>query len=197
VINLRMWATFGNILRINAVLGLIGAALGVQSTLDLLRTHRSDDLVLIIGTLSAAMVVIAVLYWLAKPALVSGRPFFVRWLVGLYMALWVFSSLGFALIIIGVFYLFTGEPDIEERRWRSPEAPAAPRYRKPINWQPSGKVGPSGAMVYSDPQRTDHLGLIDSGIPVQVTDERDGYARVVAATGFAGWIDNRTLVRIM
>lgn len=189
-----MWAAFGNILRISAVFMLIGAALGAQSTLGLIGTQRDDTVALLLGAFSAVMAVLAILYWLAKPALVSGRPFFVRWLVGLYMAWWVISSLGFALIFIGIVYLFTGEPEPEPSFWRT-ERPASPRYKRPVDWQPSGKVGMSGAMVYSDPQRTDALGIFDSGIPVQVTDERDGYARVIAATGLAGWIDTRTLVR--
>ena len=68
-----------------------------------------------------------------------------------------------------------------------------PRFKAPAGWYATGKVGPSGAMLYDGPGSGDAAGIFDSFTPVQVVDKQGGYARVVAATGQGGWIDLRTL----
>ena len=84
------------------------------------------------------------------------------------------------------------EPDEHRASTVEPRKPK-PRFKAPRNWQATGRVGPSGATIYSDAVGGDQAGIFDSFTPVQVTDRRDGLAHVVAATGEHGWIDMRVL----
>jgi hypothetical protein len=98
------------------------------------------------------------------------------------------------LVFLGIAYLLTGEPEAKQSRVRNDvERPAAPRYRRPSNWQPTRRVGPSGTTVYYDPDRTMPVAMLDSDVPVQVTERGEGVAQVVAQTGLIGWVDVRTL----
>ena len=95
-------------------------------------------------------------------------------------------------IPIGIVYLLTADPDPSDYQRSSPKR-SGPRFKPPSNFQPTGRVGPSGATVYSDASRTMLIGHFESYIPIQILDERDGYSRVVAATGESGWVDSRTV----
>jgi hypothetical protein len=192
--NLRLWAAIGNIFRVFAVLSLISGVLAVLNVINLYRARAGDNVVFIAGAFAALILVIAFLFWEAKPALVSGSPFWARWVAGIYVVLWLISSLGLALLFIGIAYLLTGDPQPSGIRWRrEPERPAAARYRPPVNWQPTRRVGPSGTTVYYDPDRTMPVAMLDSNVPVQVTERGEGVAQVVAQTGLIGWVDVRTL----
>jgi hypothetical protein len=114
-----------------------------------------------------------------------------RVLVGLYMISWIVSTVGFGLLAVLIVYLFTGQPSAYDTAPKG--KPAKPRFKAPANWTPTAKVGPSGAMLYTDSNRSAASGLIDSYTPVQVVDKQLGAARVVSASGEAGWIDLRTL----
>jgi hypothetical protein len=192
--NLRLWAAIGNIFRVFALLSLISGVLAVFNVINLYRARAGDNLVIFLSILAAVILVIAFLFWEAKPALVSGSPFWARWVAGVYVVLWLISSLGLALVFIGIAYLLTGDPEPGETRWRrEPDRPAAPRYKRPSNWQPTRRVGPSGTTVYYDPDRTMPVAMLDSNVPVQVTERGEGVAQVVAQTGLMGWVDVRTL----
>jgi hypothetical protein len=194
MVNLRLWAAIGNIFRVFAVLSLISGVFAVVSVINLYRTRAGDNLVFISGAFAALILVVAFLFWEAKPALVSGSPFWARWVAAIYMVLWLISSLGLALVLVGIAYLLTGDPESTGVRWRrEPEHPVAPRYRPPVNWQPTRRVGPSGTTVYYDPDRTLPVAMLDSNVPVQVTERGEGVAQVVAQTGLIGWVDVRTL----
>jgi len=191
--NLRLWAAIGNIFRVFAILSLIGGLVAVLNTVNLFRGRAGDNVVFISGAFAALILVIAFLFWEAKPALVSASPGWARWVAGIYVVLWIVSTVGAALLFIGLAYFFTGEPETPSVWRREPDRPAPPRHRPPANWQATGKVGLSGATVYSDPQRQEPVGILDSEVPVQVLDLGGGVARVVAKTGLGGWIDARTL----
>jgi hypothetical protein len=186
----RVWATFGNILRLSSLgFYLIGGLLG-YSAIQLYQARVPIDRVLVPVGFGALCFVAAILLWNAKGPLVSGN-FIVRLIVGLYMLTYVVTSLGTALIFIGIVYLFTGEPASYDlvRKGKEPK----PAFKPPRNWEATGHIGPSGATLYTDATSGQPAGILDSWIPVQVTDKRNGLARVTAATGEGGWIDLRTL----
>ena len=186
-----MWAAIGNLLRLNSLLTFAGLALFSLQLPDLLDGMPSE----LVGPLIAFVVVssvFAVLLWMAKPALVSGSPFFVRWLVGLWVLLGIIGSFGFYLIFIAIAYVFTSEPE-QESIFSQRQQPAKPRFKPPRDWRPTGRIGPSGAMVYAGTDREGPIAMFVSWLPVQIVERRDGYTRVVAATGEAGWIDDRTV----
>jgi len=192
--NLRLWAAIGNIFRVFAVLTFLGGVFAVFGTINLYRARAGDNVVFLAGAVAALILVLAFLQWEAKPALVAGSPFWARWLGGVYTSLWVIGSVGLGLVLIGVAYLLTGEPDASAlHRSNEVERPVAPRYRRPTNWQPTRRVGPSGATVYYDPDRTMPVARLDSDVPVQVTERGEGVAQIVVQTGVMGWVDVRTL----
>lgn len=186
----RIWATIGNLLKISAFLGFVGATFAGYQVFQLNELGARDDLVLRGAAVTAAMFVVALITWNLKGPLVSGN-FIVRLLVGLYMLLWVIASLGLGLVVIGVVYLFTSEPASYDvvRKGKPPKSP----FKPPRNWEQTGRIGPSGATLYTDAARGAPSGILDSWIPVQIVDKRNGLARVVAATGEGGWIDVRTV----
>jgi hypothetical protein len=186
----RIWAAIGNLLKISAFFGFVGATFAGYQVFQLRELGARDDLVLRGAAVTAAMFVVALIVWNLKGPLVSGN-FIVRLLVGLYMLLWVISSLGLGLVVIGIVYLFTGEPAAYElvRKGKPPKS----AFKPPRNWEPTGRIGPSGATLYTDAARGAPAGILDSWIPVQIVDKRNGLARVVAATGEGGWIDVRTV----
>jgi hypothetical protein len=186
----RAWAAIGNILRISSAVSYLGCAVFGYRAIQLSQVGAPRDFVIEHAALSVASFVFAILLWNVKGPLVSGN-FIVRLLVGLYMLFWIISTLGFGLIFIGIVYLFTGEPDNSEvfKKGKAPK----PRFKPLAEWRATGRVGPSGATLYADPYRAAPAGIFDSWTPVQVMDKRDGYAKVVAATGEGGWIDLRTL----
>ena len=186
----RTWAAIGNVLRISAVFGyLSGAVLGYKA-IQLNQQGMAGDLVALTAGGAGVAIVIAILLWNLKGPLIRGN-LIARVLVGAYMLLWVVSTLGLGLIFIGIVYLFTGEPEAIDFYTKQREA--KPHFKSPSGWRATGRVGPSGAMLYSDAQRQENVGMFNSGVPVQVMDKRNGLARVVAATGEGGWIDVRTL----
>ena len=187
----RSWAAIGNVLRISALFGyLSGGVLGYQAIL--LNQHgAANNLVLLSGGGAVASLVVAIVLWSLKGPLIRGNVI-VRLLVGASMLLWVVSTLGFALIVIGIVYAFTGEPQSGDIFFTT-EKQSKPRTKAPAHWQPTGRVGPSGAMVYSSANRAASVGILESSLPVQVMDKRNGLAQVVAASGEGGWIDVRTL----
>jgi hypothetical protein len=187
----RAWAAVGNVLRINAVFGYLGGAVLAYRTVELKQQGSPNDLVFLAGGATVATIFFSILLWNAKGPLISGN-FIVRLLVGVWMLLGIVSSLGFDLIFIGIVYLFTGEPATNEIFRSGGEAPKS-RFKAPQNWRPTGRIGPSGATVYSAADRTASVGILDSWIPVQVMDKRNGCAQVVAQSGEGGWIDVRTL----
>jgi hypothetical protein len=188
-----MWAAIGNLLRLYSVLTFIGLALSVTSLPTLLGSDFPPELVTPLVIFLLIDIVIAILLWMAKPALVSGSPFFVRWLVGLWVVLSIIGSLGFYLVFIGIAYLLTGEPETESV-FAYDREPPKPRYKPPKDWRPNGRVGPSGAMAYADSGReAPMVAMFESSLPVQIVERRDGFTRVIASSGAAGWIDDRTL----
>ncbi len=187
----RTWAAIGNILRISAVFGyLSGAVLGYRA-IELNQRVATANLVPLYAGGAFVAFFVAVLLWNLKGPLIRGN-LIARVLVGAYMLLWIISTLGFALIFIGIVYLFTGEPD--NGYFFTTEKQSKPRNKAPHDWQPTGRVGPSGAMIYSTSNRASSIGILESSIPVQVMDKRNGLAQVVAASGEGGWIDVRTLM---
>jgi hypothetical protein len=188
-----MWAAIGNIFRVFAVLSLISGVVAVFNVINMFRARAGDNLVIFSSVLAALILVAAFLFWETKPALVSGDPFWARWIAVIYTVLWTVSSVGLALVFIGIAYLLTGEPETESHWRREPDRPPPPRYKAPVNWQPTRRVGPSGTTVYQDPDRTLPFAILDSDVPVQVTERGEGVAQVVAQTGLMGWVDVRTL----
>lgn len=186
-----MWATLGNILKVSAVFGFLGVGLMGYRAIQMSQLGTSRELILPLAAATIGMFLLTVLLWNLKGPLVSGNPI-ARFLVGLYFLIGVFTSLGFSLLIIGVFYLFTGEPSAYETQREG--RPARPRFSPPRGWHPTGQIGPSGAMAYSESNREGSTGIFDSWTPVQVTERENGLARVVSATGQAGWIDARTII---
>lgn len=186
----RVWATFGNILRLSAISGYLSGAFFSYAAFELYQRHVPTNQVLLPAALSVVSFVSAILLWNAKGPLVSGNVV-VRLLVGLYMLWTVIGSLGIGLIFIGIVYLFTSEPASYDlvRKGKPPKSP----FKAPRNWEPTGRIGPSGATLYTDAARGAPSGILDSWIPVQILDKRNGLARVIAATGEGGWIDVRTV----
>ena len=137
-----------------------------------------------------AIFVVSVIVWNLKGPLVSGNVI-VRLIVGVYMLLWVISTVGLGLVFIGIVYLFTGEPASYDLVRKG--KPAKSRFKAPRNWQPTGRIGPSGATLYTQAAGGAPVGILDSWVPVQIVDKRNGLARVVAATGEGGWMDVRTV----
>jgi hypothetical protein len=189
--SVRTWATLGNVLRIFSLPLFLGSAVAGYRVLEIAQAGAPTNAMLIAALMGIVGFVISVLFWWAKGPLISGS-LVARFLVGLYMLLWVISSLGFAVLVILVVYLFTSEPETYSGVFNRPK-PAQPRFAPPQDWQANGRVGPSGAMAYSDADQGASVGVFYSGIPVQVTDKRNGLAQVVAASGERGWIDVRTL----
>lgn len=185
-----MWAAIGNVLKIFSLPMFLSTGLIAYNAMRLAQTQTPREVIILTAGFGVVTLVFALLFWNAKGFLISGNAV-ARFLAGLYMLLWIVSSLGLALLFIGLAYLVTSEPEPEsgwdERR------PIKPRFTKPRNWLPTGKVGPAGAMVYSNAEQDASVGIFDSFIPVQVLDRRNGLAHVVAATGEAGWIDLRSL----
>jgi hypothetical protein len=186
----RAWAAIGNYLRIGAAFSYIGAAILGYLAIDASQHGASGSVVQRYSIVAVISFVSAVLLWNAKGPLVSGN-LIVRLIIGVWMLLGVITSLGLLLIVLGIIYLFTGEPDSSETFGRV-KAPKQ-RFKAPANWRATGHIGPSGATVYSDAVGGHPVGIFDSFTPVQVTDRRAGLAHVVAATGESGWIDTRVL----
>lgn len=190
----RAWAAIGNYYKINAAFLVVAGTLLGARAIDANQHGASSQFVLPIAALTVTSFAIAALLWNVRGFLIRGN-LIARVLFGVPVLLSVIFSLGLALIWpFGVIYLFTGEPAAYEYygfRGKSKEPP--PRFKAPANWQASGRVGPSGAMLYRDPARTELTGIFDSYTPVQVVDRQNGLAHVVAATGQGGWIDLRTL----
>ena len=186
----RAWAAIGNLLRISAVFGyLSGAVLGYRA-IQLNQQGGAGNLVALAAGGAGVAIVIALVLWNLKGPLIRGN-LVARVLVGAYTLFWIVSSLGLGLIVLGVVYLFTGEPEAidfytQQRKTKS-------RHSAPRHWRATGRVGPSGATLYTDPNREAPAGMFNSWTPVQVMDRRSGFARVVAETGQGGWIDLRTL----
>jgi hypothetical protein len=187
----RIWAALGNILRISAIFGYLGVGLLGYRAIELNRAGVPNNVVLPYAAGAVLSLVLALLLWNLKGPLIRGN-LIVRFLVGAYMLMWVISTLGFGLIGIGIVYLFTSEPSGIDyyKQGKQPK----PRFSPPSKWQPTGRVGPSGATLYSDAHRASAIGILDSFVPVQVVEKSLGYARVVAATGEGGWMDTRTLI---
>jgi hypothetical protein len=68
-----------------------------------------------------------------------------------------------------------------------PTAPAGPA------WQPTHRVPDGGLPGYPEPGATTSTPL-DAGLPLQVVERTGDWARVVAWTGWSGWVDARRLV---
>jgi hypothetical protein len=183
----RSWAAIGNVLKISAAFGFLSCLYLADRAFN--RAVPEEW----VNSLWIAVIggfVLSIVLWNLKGPLVRGN-LWVRVPIGLYMIFWVVGTLGLGLIWILIVYMFTGEPSTYDRTPRG-KAPK-PRFKEPANWQPTAKVGPSGAMVYADPYREAASGILDSYTPVQVVDKQGSAARVVAASGESGWIDLRTL----
>jgi hypothetical protein len=187
----RLWATFGNMFQVSAALGFVAEAVIAYRVIELSQQGLSTSWVILGAAGVVVSFLLSILFWNLKGMLLSGN-FIARVLVSLYMASSIVFSAGFALIPIAVFYAFTGEPDVYATEPHG--RPSKPRFTTPVGWHASGHVGPSGATLYTEPNRHGTAGIFDSWTPVQVMDRRDGYARVVAETGEGGWIDLRTLM---
>src|SRR3954452_14311670 len=187
----RMWATFGNILRFQAIFLFLGGGLGGYRAIQLSQAGLGRDQVIPVAGITIGTFLLAVLLWNLKGPLVSGN-MLARIPVGLLMLLSVVLSLGTGLITIGIFYLFTGEPQAYDtyRQGKS----AKRQFSAPRGWHATAHIGPSGAMAYSQSTRDGSTGIFDSWTPVQVTERKNGLAKIVAATGQAGWIDVRTVI---
>ena len=188
----RTWAAIGNVLRISALGTFLGAGVGAVVTYEAIEQGASTSRILGFGVATVVSLIFGILYWMAKGPLVSGSPSFARWIAGVVMILWIVSSLGFALILFGIVYAFTTEPDDYRGILAAPE-PVKPRFAPPVNWHATGRIGPSGATAYSDIDRAGMVAILDSYIPVQVMELQNGLAHVVASSGERGWIDARTL----
>jgi len=193
---MRLWATLGNVARISAVFGVLSGAYAGYQAISRFQIGGADNVVRTEALATVIFLAVAVLLWLLKPVLISNRPPIigpiVRILVVVYVILWVIGTLGLGLIFIGIVYLFTATPSPYEYASSGPRQ-QVPKFRAPSNFQPSGRVGPSGATLYSDSMRTELVGHFDSYIPIQVLEERNGFSHVVAGTGQSGWIDARTV----
>jgi hypothetical protein len=186
-----MWAALGNVMRLLSLPIFLSSGVLAVAVFQLLAEGAPTSLVIVASMLCGLGFVVALLFWFAKGALISGSVI-AQLLVGLYMLLWVLSTALLGLLVIGVVYLFTTEPEVytgllAERK------PEKPRWKPPVDWQPTGRIGPSGAMAYSDAQRGETVWVFESFVPVQVVERLDGIAHVIAATGERGWIDTRTL----
>lgn len=192
----RMWATFGNIARISAVFSFLLVGLTGYRAIERYQVVGVDGNVTRDAAAAALFLVTAVVFWLLKPVLITNRPAVVgpiaRAIVVVYMILYVIGTLGLGLILIGIVYLFTGEPASYEYARAAP-GPQTPKYKAPTNFQASNRVGPSGAMLYSDAMRTELIGHFESYVPIQVIEQSGGFSRVTAATGQSGWVDSRTV----
>lgn len=188
----RTWAAIGNVLRISALGSFLGAAVAGFAASEAIEQGAPTTHIFAFGVVTVVNLIFGALYWMAKGPLVSGSPSFARWIAGVLMILWIVSSLGLALIVIGIVYAFTSEPD-EYRGTFAQRAPVKRRFTPPVNWHATGRIGPSGAMAYSDVERAGMVAIFDSYIPVQVIERHDGLAHVVASSGERGWIDARTL----
>ncbi|HEV3483767.1 MAG TPA: hypothetical protein VG106_00055 [Vicinamibacterales bacterium] len=186
----RFWAAWGNVLRLTAVASFFVGGLVAIRTVDELQRGAPSDRVAIAAAGAALFLALAWLFWAAKPAMVSGRPWFARWLGGGYLVVSVISSTGLVLIFLLIAYVVTRSPEVDEGPWSRPPPAAPPKL--PRDWRPTGRIGLSGATLYSDAARTASIGLLDAGTEVQVLGERDGFGYVVAASGHQGWIDLRT-----
>jgi hypothetical protein len=189
----RVWATIGNLFKIYAALGwILGALLGYRA-IQANQQGLPSGYFLPLAGLAAVSFVVAILFWNIKGPLIRGNTI-ARILFGGYTLLGVITSLGLALIPIGIVYLFTGEPaSYDYHGFRGKRKETKPRIKTPTGWQATGRVGPAGAMFYSGPGSGAAEGIFDSATPVQVVEKQNGYAQVVAATGQRGWIDLRTL----
>jgi hypothetical protein len=189
-----MWATIGNIFKFYAVFALIGCALFGFQAIQLNQVGNQKQLVLPLAIAAVVSFGLCVLFWNVKGPLIRGNSI-ARIVFGGWILLGVIFSLGFNLIFVGIFYLFTSEPAAYDyygmfgNRDKEPKS----RFKAPANWHPTGHVGPSGATLYTDPGSPDSAGIFNSFTPVQVVDKQGGFAHVVAETGERGWIDLRVL----
>jgi len=193
---MRLWATLGNVARISAIFGVLTGAYTGYQAIQRFQIGGDGNIVRTQAIATVVFLAVAVLLWLLKPVLISNRPPIigpiVRVLVVVYMVLWVIGTLGLGLIFIGIVYLFTATPSPYEYA-RSGSRQKAAKFKAPTNFEPTGRVGPSGAMLYSDSQRSALIGQFESYIPIQVLEERNGFSHVVAGSGQSGWVDNRTV----
>ncbi len=186
----RAWAAIGNVFRISAVVGYLLCAVFASRAVELQQQRAPASPILAQAGGAVLFLVAAILLWNLKGPLIRGN-LLVQLLAGAYMILWVISTLGLGLILIGIVYLFTGQPD--DSYFHGKQRPPRQRFKRPSDWRPTGRVGPSGATFYSDANRAAACGIFNSSTPVQVTDRRNGYANVVTELGEGGWIDLRTL----
>jgi hypothetical protein len=187
----RVWAAIGNVYRISAVVSYFLVASFGYSAIQLHQAGATSDAVIRPAALAVFCFVGAVLMWNAKGFMVSGN-LLARLLGGLFIISWFITTAGIGLVVLGVVYLLTGEPDSSET-YRPGKAPKS-RFKPPRAWRATGRVGPSGATLYADSSRAKPAGIFDSWTPVQVRDKQNGLAQVVAASGEEGWIDLRTLM---
>lgn len=68
-----------------------------------------------------------------------------------------------------------------------PAAPAGP------DWRPTHRVPPAGMAAYDVPGGQPSRQL-DGGLPVQIVERSGDWVRVVAWTGWSGWVDGRLLL---
>lgn len=212
----RIWATLGNLYRIEAFFGALGLIALTYSAIQRFQVVGADSVVLQYAAVIVVGLVICSLLWMIKPVLISNRPriigpivriliggsFLLGWLVlaallatyyqyrGVVEAVLLAAFANF--VYFGIVYAFTGEPAAYEYARAAPQQ-QAPRYKAPANFAASNRVGPSGAMLYSDAMRTELIGQFESYVPIQVLEQSGGFSRVTAATGQSGWVDSRTV----
>jgi hypothetical protein len=189
-----MWAAIGNVFKISAAFGLVGTTLLAYGLIDANQRGIRKELIPPLAVVTVLSYAFCILCWNIKGPLIRGN-LLARIVFGGWILLGVIFSFGFSLIYLGIVYLFTSEPAAYDYygMFGSRDKEPKPRFKAPADWQATGHVGPSGATLYADSDRTESAGIFDSFTPVQVVERQNGLARVVAATGEGGWIDQRTL----
>jgi hypothetical protein len=185
-----MWAALGNTLRAFAFGGFFATALLGYRAYELYRSTGTSSYMWSLVAGAVFTLVIATLLWNLKGSLVAGGTLS-RSMGAAFTLLAVIGSLGTALIVIGVVYFLTEEPQTYDSDGRP--VPRKVHYATPRGWKATATVGASGAMAYQDEHRDGQTSLLDSFTPVQVTGRKNGLVRVVAITGQTGWIDARTV----
>jgi len=189
-----MWATIGNVFKISAAFGFVGTTFLAYGLIDANQRGIRKELIPALAVMTVLSYAFCILCWNIKGPLIRGNPI-ARIIFGGWTLLAVIFSFGLNLIWIGIVYLFTSEPAAYDYygMFGSRDKEPKPRFKTPVDWQATGRVGPSGATLYEGPEPEESAGIFDSWTPVQVVEKQNGFAQVVAATGQHGWIDVRTL----
>ena len=85
-------------------------------------------------------------------------------------------------------------PSFSTQPQTQPVAAAQPMQQGPAPWQPTHAVPPQGLRAWAAPDPAGPVvANLAPGLPIQVSEVRGAWARVICSNGWAGWIDGRII----